>query len=191
MSDEINSGQTPTQSQQSSQAQPPSSQSAPQGSTGDATNYQRMADTAARQVGEAADAFRRGEFMRDATVDPEADQDDRLVAMLAYVVPVLLPIIVLLSESSKKRSFQHYHAVQSLGLTIGMTLLSIALALGTAILQIVPIIGWLVGVLMFCLSPILFLMGIVAIFYYGYQAYQGKRFTIPAVTSYLHDQGWL
>ena len=39
-----------------------------------------------------------------------------------------------------------------------------------------PVIGWLVGILMLCLTPIAMLMVVIAMFYYGYQAYQGKRF---------------
>jgi hypothetical protein len=30
-----------------------------------------------------------------------------------------------------------------------------------------------------------------ALVYYGYQAYQGKRFAIPGLTSFLRDQGWV
>ncbi len=68
--------------------------------------------------------------------------------------------------------------------------LGIAVVVGTGILQIVPVIGWLIGVAMVCLTPIGYLMAVVALLYYGYQAYQGKRFSIP-VTSFLRDQGWL
>lgn len=156
-----------------------------------ASNYQRMADAAGRQMNEAADALRRGELMRDAVVDPGADSDDRLVAMLSYVVPVLLPLIVLLSESSKKRPFQRYHAVQSLGLAAFLTVLSVAVAIVSSILMAIPLVGFLVGIVMFCATPIAFLAATIAFLYYGYQAYQGRRFTIPAVTSFLANQGWI
>jgi uncharacterized membrane protein len=156
-----------------------------------AGNYQRMADAAGRQMNEAADALRRGELMRDAVVDPAADSDDKLVAMLSYVVPVLLPAIVLLSESSKKRPFQRYHAVQSLGLAAFLTVIGFAVAIVSSILMAIPVVGFLVGVAMFCLTPIAFLAATIAFFYYGYQAYQGRRFTIPAVTSFLANQGWI
>lgn len=155
------------------------------------SNYQRMADTAGRQMNEAADALRRGEIMRDAVVDPGADSDDRLVGMLSYVVPVLLPAIVLLSESSQRRPFQRYHAVQSLGLTAFLTILAIGVTIVSSILMAIPLVGFLVGIAMFCLTPIAFLAATIAFFYYGYQAYQGRRFTIPAVTSFLANQGWI
>jgi uncharacterized membrane protein len=102
-----------------------------------------------------------------------------------------MPVIVLLSESSKKRPFQRYHAVQSLALALLFGAVMVTLGVGSMIAWIVPLIGWLVGILMACLIPIIWSMGVIAMLYYGYQAYQGKRFAIPGLTSFLRDQGWL
>ena len=155
----------------------------------------RMAENAREQAGAAADALRRGEFMHDATVDVEANQDDKLIALLSYatqiIIPFVMPIIVLLSESSKKRPFQRYHAVQSLALSLLFMALAAAATIGTGIMQIVPLIGQLVGLLVFCLMPIGWFMAVIALLYYGYQAFQGKRFAIPGLTTMLRDQGWL
>lgn len=159
------------------------------------TPAQRTSQAAREQAGVAAGAFRRGEFMQDAAVDSAANSDDRLIALLSYVtqvfIPVVMPIIVLLSESSKQRPFQRYHAVQSLALTLLLVLIAIAATLGGLIIQIIPVVGQLVALLLFCLSPIAYLMAVIAMFYYGYQAYQGKRFAIPGLTTFLRDQGWL
>ncbi|RIK48350.1 MAG: hypothetical protein DCC57_13490 [Chloroflexi bacterium] len=159
------------------------------------TPVERAAETAREQAGEAASALRRGEFMQDAGVDPTADKDDKLIALLSYatqiVIPVVMPVIVLLSESSKKRPFQRYHAVQSLALMLLFVVIAVAVGIGTAIFQIVPLLGQLLGVLVLCLTPIAYLMAVVALLYYGYQAYQGKRFAIPGLTSFLRDQGWI
>jgi uncharacterized membrane protein len=155
------------------------------------SNYQKIADAAGKQMNEAADAVRKGELTRNSFVDPTADSDDRLVAFLCYVVPVLLPIIVLLSESSQKRAYQRFHAVQSLGLSGFIVVIALVVTIATGVLGIIPILGWAVGALMVCLSPILFLMAVVAVVYYGIQAYQGKRFEIPVVTNFLVNQGWL
>ena len=85
--------------------------------TGGENGERRIAHTS-----EAADAFRRGEIMQNSEIDVLADSDDRLIALLSYatqiVIPVIMPIIVLLSESSKKRPFQRYHAVQSLAFVV-------------------------------------------------------------------------
>ena len=159
------------------------------------TAAERVTETAKEQAGIAADALRRGEFMQDATVDSEASGDDRLIGLLCYatpiVIPLIMPIIVLLSESSKKRPFQRYHAVQSLALNILFMALGALTVVGTTIISIIPVIGTLIGIVVFCLSPIAYLMAMTAFVYYGYQAYKGKRFAIPGLTSFLRDQEWL
>ncbi len=163
--------------------------------SGDASSFERMAGSAREQAGVAADALRRGEFIRDAAVDPGADRDDKLIALLAYVtqilIPFIMPIIVLLSESSKRRPFQRYHAVQSLALSLLFLAVAAAGVIGTGIVQVVPLIGQLIGLLMLCLMPIGWFMAVIALLYYGYQAYSGKRFAIPGLTSMLRDQGWI
>ena len=155
----------------------------------------RMAESAREQAGAAAEALRRGEFMHDAAVDAEASRDDKLIALLSYVtqivIPLIMPVIVLMSESSKKRPFQRYHAVQSLALSLLFIAIAAAATIGTGIIQVIPLIGQLVGVLMLCLMPIGWFMAVIALLYYGYQAYQGKRFSIPGLTSMLRDQGWI
>jgi uncharacterized membrane protein len=170
--------------------------SAATGSTGaGSTPIERMAESAREQANAAADALRRGEFMHDATVDVEANQDDKLIALLSYVtqivIPLIMPVIVLLSESSKKRPFQRYHAIQSLSLSLLFIAIAAAATIGTGIIQIIPLIGQLVALLMLCLMPIGWFMAIIALLYYGYQAFQGKRFAIPGLTSMLKDQGWI
>ena len=104
------------QNKQFSQADP-----MPAGSSGERTPIEQMAETARATASQAAESFRRGEFLNNAMADPEANADDRLIALLAYatqiVIPLVMPVIVLLSESSKLRPFQRYHAVQSLALT--------------------------------------------------------------------------
>jgi uncharacterized membrane protein len=156
---------------------------------------ERAAQSARTQANAAADAFRRGEFMRDATVDGAANGDDRLIALLSYatqiLIPFVMPALVLFSESSKKRPFQRFHAVQSLALTTVLIVLGIFVAVGTAVISIIPVIGWLAALIVGCLSPIAVLMAWFAMVYYGYQAYQGKRFAIPGLTSFLKDQGWI
>jgi uncharacterized membrane protein len=162
------------------------------------TAAERFVGVAREQATQAADALRKGEFLRDPILDEEASSDDRLIALLSYItqilIPIVMPVIVLLSESSKRRTFQRYHAVQSLALSIVFLAFGAAVLFGTAFLSIVPIIGWvfrIMGFLLLCLAPIGVLMVWMALGYYGYQAYQGKRFAIPGLTSFLNDQGWL
>ena len=48
--------------------------------------------------------------VRQRLVEEVVGSDDRLIALLCYIsqilIPVVMPVIVLLSESSKRRSFQ-------------------------------------------------------------------------------------
>lgn len=156
---------------------------------------ERLAGSARSQAEMAAGALRRGEFIRDTTFDDSADSDDRLIALLCYVtqvlIPLVMPLLVLVSESSKKRPFQRFHAVQSLALALFFIGFGLFITVGSMIVAMVPIIGWLVVGIVVCLSPLLFLMAYLALAYYGYQAYQGKRFAIPGLTSFLQDQNWL
>ena len=58
----------------------------------------------------------------------------------------------------------------------------IAIIVITMILGVIPIIG--------CLSPIVGLVGWIAMIYWGFQAYNGKEVTIPVVTNFAKKQGW-
>lgn len=168
----------------------PTSNTVPTKPLSDSLNFDRVVDEAREQVTKAADAFSRGDFIQEAAMDPGANNDDRLVAALCYFVPGLISALVIFSESSK-RPFQRYHAVQSLGLSAAMIAISLAYTVISAIVWAVPIIGWLVGFVLLCIAPVAFLMAVIAFLYYGYQAYLGKRFAIPGLTSYLRDQGWI
>ena len=147
------------------------------------------------QASEAAQSFRRGEIVQHSIVDPTATNDDRLIAMLSYItqllVPLAMPIIILISESGKRRPFQRYHAVQSLALSLLIIGLVTAASISLGLLQIVPVVGAVLLIVSLCLSPIAMLIGLATIIYYGVQAYRGRRFAIPGLTSFLRDQGWL
>ena len=122
--------------------------------------------------------------------DPQATNDDRLMAALAYasqlIIPILVPIILLVSETSKKRSFQRYHAVQSLA--VGIALWALELALG--VLSSVAA-ATVIGILCLCfLIPAMIVVWLLPL-YYGILAYNGKRFRIPGLTQFLEDQRWL
>jgi uncharacterized protein len=98
----------------------------------------------------------------------EVSNEDKLWALLAYVIVVIGPIIILLIEDKKKRPFLREHTFQ-------------ALVLGVLIFVIswIPILGW-----------ILSFLGWIAAIYFGIQAYNGKLVTIPVITDFVKKQGW-
>jgi uncharacterized membrane protein len=111
--------------------------------------------------------------MSDQNVNPEVTSDDKLWALLAYILSPLVPIIILLMEDKKNRPFLKAHNVQ-------------ALVFGIAYI----VLGSIVALFTFgfgsCLIPLLWILTI----YWGIQAYQGKYVTIPVITNFVTKQGW-
>lgn len=97
---------------------------------------------------------------------PDVTDDDKLWALLSWLFwPIA--IIVLLMEEKKDRPFIRYHAIQSLVLAV------IGLVLGTIT----------VG----CLA----LVWVVYIIVLAIKAYQGEWVTIPLITDFCKNQGWV
>jgi uncharacterized protein len=105
----------------------------------------------------------------------EPTSDDKLWALLAYVLSPLVPIILILMEDKKNRPFIKSHAYQA-----GVS--GVALWIVVFIIGLIPVVG--------CISPLLALAGWVGLIYFGVQAYNGKSVTIPVVTDFCKKQGW-
>ncbi len=112
--------------------------------------------------------------MTNQTYTPGGDitSDDKLWALLSYLIAPLVPIIVLLMEDKKSRPFIKYHAVQALAL-------SLVVYIGSAILSFV-FIGICTG-----------LAGAVYLIYLAIKSYQGEYVVIPVVTDFCRKQGWI
>jgi len=98
-------------------------------------------------------------------LQPQED-NDKLVATLSYVFPILASLIILVTDM-KNKPFLKYHAYQSL-------VLGIALTIGWIIASVLTVV--LVGCI---LMPVL----LVVQFYYAYLAYSRGIFTIPLITN--------
>lgn len=94
----------------------------------------------------------------------DVSDDDKLWALLGYIVPVVA-LLALLLEDKKDRPFIRYHAVQSLILAVIGILVSWTLC------------GW----------PLVWIYAI----YVGFLSYQGQWVTIPFVTDFCKNQGWI
>jgi uncharacterized membrane protein len=101
-------------------------------------------------------------------VPPEITDDDRLWALLGWVIP-LVALIALLMDDKKNRPFVKYNAIQSLALAVVMIILSF-----------IPFIGWL-------LIPVVWIYAIVL----GVQSYNGKWVNVPVITDFAKKQGWI
>ncbi len=101
----------------------------------------------------------------------EATSDDKLWALLAYVLTPVVPIIIMLMEDKKNRPFIRAHNAQALVIGVANLILGIVLSF-TVILACVPLLVWFVCI------------------YWGIQAYNGKLVEIPVVTNFVKQQGW-
>lgn len=122
--------------------------------------------------------------------DPDATNDDRIMAALAYASQLIFPlgfilsVILLVSEASKTRPFQRYHAVQSLALGV------IIWTLGFIYMMSWITVGWIAILCLCLLLPVGIALWLLPL-YYAMLAYNGKRFRIAGLTQFLEGQRWL
>ena len=93
-------------------------------------------------------------------------QNEKLMGALAYLAGPVTGIIFLMEKENK---FVRFHAMQS-------TLVFGALWLLTIILGIIPVIGWIVGLI---ISPILTIGGLILWIVLMFKAYSGEKFKVP------------
>jgi len=109
--------------------------------------------------------------MSQEPMSSDVTSDDKLWALLAYVLTPIVPIILMLMEDKKNRPFIRAHNAQAL--VVGIVNAIVGILLGwTLVLSCVPVIIWFVCI------------------YWGVQAYNGKTFDIPVITNFVKNQGW-
>jgi len=114
-------------------------------------------------------------------VDVGITEDDKLWALLCYLLWPLGSILVALMEDKKARPYIKYHAAQAGGL--GVALWVLAFIVGCILAAVTFLIGGLGGCCGF--------LPLLALLYYAYMAYQGDYFDIPYLTDFMAQQGWL
>lgn len=90
--------------------------------------------------------------------------DDKLWAALSYLIPIIA-IVVLFMEDKKARPYIKFNAVQSLVVTVILTVISTVTC------------GF---------GAVLFLV----LLWWAYQAYMGQDVRIPGISDFIHKQGW-
>lgn len=106
----------------------------------------------------------------DPAEDMGVSDDDRLWALLAYVLTPLLPIVIMLLEDKKNRPFLKAHNAQALVWGLINTIVSVTIS--PFLCGIPSLVLWLVGA------------------FWGYQAFQGKQVEIPVISDFVRNQGW-
>ena len=112
--------------------------------------------------------------------------NDKMMGLLSYVISLIVPVVILLSENGKNRPFQRFHAIQSL--ILSAVIFVVTLLVGCPATIIFSIIGMGIGGI--CTLPIYLIAYAISI-YYGVQAYQGNYTEIPLITDFIKKQGWV
>jgi uncharacterized membrane protein len=94
-----------------------------------------------------------------------------IAGALAYVT-VLPAILFLVLEPYNRDSFIRFNALQCIGLFI--------CGFGTSLVMVIPILGWLIGLVML---PVLFIFWVLCIV----NAYQGKKFKVPVIGQFVEN----
>lgn len=102
--------------------------------------------------------------MSQEPMTPGITDDDRLWAMLSYLIP-LIAIVVLFMEDKKNRPYVKFSAVQSL--------------VATVVISIIATVTFGCGAIL-----------VFAQLYWAYQAYQGQDIKIPVISDFIRNQGW-
>ena len=111
-------------------------------------------------------------------------ENDKLMALLAYVFSPLTAGIFLLLDSTKQSPFLMFHSKQALGIGAANIIISILITIvGTVLATVTCGLG--------CLLNLIPLAIWVMQIYYGIQAYNGKYFDIPYLSQFMRQQGWL
>jgi uncharacterized protein len=112
--------------------------------------------------------------MTDEVVSTEVTSDDKLWALLSYIFSPVIPLVIMfLMPDKKDRPFLRYHSVQALVFgVVGIVISAIAS----------------ITVVLACIIPPLYL---IAAIFYGFKAYQGNYVTIPVITNFAKQQGWM
>jgi uncharacterized protein len=96
--------------------------------------------------------------------------DDKLWALLAYVLTPLMPIVIMLLEDKKNRPFLKAHNGQAL--VWGLINVVVSATISPLLCGIPSLLVWAVAI------------------YWGWQAYQGKMVEIPVISDFVRKQGW-
>ncbi|MBM4457253.1 MAG: hypothetical protein FJ011_05715 [Chloroflexi bacterium] len=105
----------------------------------------------------------------------DVTSDDKLWALLAYVLSPVVPIIILLMQDKKDRPFIKLHNMQAL--VAGLAAIVIL-----AVIAVIPLVN--------CFLPVIGLLLWIVLIYWGLQAYNGKEVVIPVISDFVKQQGW-
>lgn len=94
----------------------------------------------------------------------DVTSDDKLWAALGYLIPIIA-LVVLFMEDKKARPYIKFNAVQSLVVSVVLSIISTVTCGFGAVLFLVML-------------------------WWAYQAYMGQNINIPVISDFIRKQGW-
>jgi uncharacterized membrane protein len=104
---------------------------------------------------------------------PTEGLQENIAGLLCYVLGWLSGLIFLLID---KRPFVRFHAVQSIGLNIGIVVVYLAVAFSFVMLHFLHL-----GFLALAIYPVLWLLVLAVWVFMMYKAYQHEKFMLPII----------
>ena len=101
-----------------------------------------------------------------------------VAALLSYILWPVICLLFLILDPYNKNKFIRFHAFQALFLGLAGIAAGIVLSIATAILSMIPVLGWILDFLIWT-SFGLGMLGLVI--YLMYRAYNGDRFMLPFI----------
>jgi len=123
---------------------------------------------------------------KDFVSEKSVSEESRLWAALGYLLVIILPLVVLLTDKKKDR-FLAFHSYQSLLLCAAAIALNIVLRVMEFFVDLVmpKAVSWLFSLL----ALILWLAVLVLFLFMAYQAYGRKRFMLPVIGAMAEKAG--
>ena len=119
-----------------------------------------------------------------ASTPASMPMDENVAGMLAYFT-IIPAIIFLLIEPYNRNRFVRFHCFQSIFTFVAVIVIDIALKIATAMLFVVPVVGWMISAALWGLWS-LALLGLWLLLVI--KAYQHQMFKLPVVGDMAEKQ---
>lgn len=108
-----------------------------------------------------------------------------VAGLLSYLLWPVAGIFFLLVGPYKRNRFVRFHAFQALFLGLAAFVAAVALQIMTSILALIPILGWIAGVLIWIAYGITILILVVMLMY---KAYNGEQYSVAVIGNLARQQ---
>jgi len=105
--------------------------------------------------------------------------EDRISAVLAYLIPLLGGIVVFLV---RKGSHERFHAIQSILFWVAVIVISIALQVVGKIVGVIPVIGDIFELVLWMVSMAFGLLVLIAWLFLMWKAYLKEKYEVPVLS---------